>query len=81
MVKICCLLLQNIAVDDLASCENVLYSDTKTKAPLWMCVYHPYTQWKLKTSFSKRAYCFCLCFPETGLDRNPMCVVPAFPAL
>lgn len=34
MVKNCCLLLQNIAVDALASCENVLYSDTKTKGPL-----------------------------------------------
>lgn len=34
MVKYCCLLLQDKAVDDLASWENVRYSDTKTKAPL-----------------------------------------------
>lgn len=34
MVKNCCFGLQNIAVDDLASWENVCYSDTKTKAPL-----------------------------------------------
>lgn len=83
MVKIAVYCFQNIAADDLASCENVFILTLRQKFHClpWMCIYNPHSQWKLKTSFSTRAYCFRPCFPETGLDRNPMCVVLAFPVL